>query len=216
MKLALLVANRGFFPSSVIEATYNDMHAAAHRAGVELIEIEPGKVKYNAVETTQEGMVYHDFLEAHHGEYAGIDDRHRMQERGHRRRSDRRGRKPCVERDDRRLYAEAEKAGQEDQQHEVLRQNIKGVSAPHKSGGGVHGRHHDRDQGRRRASHHVAGIDPAGVHGIPVLIMADKRDRDQGEHLIKHIERQDVPGKNPPQRRADRRQNPSAASENPG
>ena len=72
MKLALLVANRGFFPSSVIEATYDDMHAAAHRAGVELIEIEPGKVKYNAVETTQEGMVYHDFLEAHHGEYDGV------------------------------------------------------------------------------------------------------------------------------------------------
>lgn len=72
MKLALLVANRGFFPSSVIEATYGDMRAAAAKAGVELLEIEEGKVKYNAVETTQEGMVYHDFLEAHHGEYDGV------------------------------------------------------------------------------------------------------------------------------------------------
>ena len=72
MKLALLVANRGFFPSSVIEATYVDMRAAAARAGVELLEIEEGKVKYNAVETTQEGMVYHDFLEAHNGEYDGV------------------------------------------------------------------------------------------------------------------------------------------------
>ena len=72
MKLALLVANRGFFPSSVIEATYGDMRAAAAKVGVELLEIEPGKVKYNAVETTQEGMVYHDFLEAHRGEYDGV------------------------------------------------------------------------------------------------------------------------------------------------
>ena len=72
MKLALLVANRGFFPSSVIEATYGDMRAAAAKVGVELLEIEPGKVKYNAVETTQEGMVYHDFLETHHGEYDGV------------------------------------------------------------------------------------------------------------------------------------------------
>ena len=72
MKLALLVANRGFFPSSVIDATYDDMRAAAARAGVELLVIEPGKVKYNAVETTQEGMIYHDFLEAHRGEYDGV------------------------------------------------------------------------------------------------------------------------------------------------
>jgi len=72
MKLALLVANRGFFPSSVIEAAYDEMRQAAAKAGVELLEIEKDKVKYGAVETTQEGMVYHDFLEQHHGEYDGV------------------------------------------------------------------------------------------------------------------------------------------------
>ena len=72
MKLALLVANRGFFPSSVIESAYAEMRQAALKAGVELLEIEKDKVKYGAVETTQEGMVYHDFLEEHHGEYDGV------------------------------------------------------------------------------------------------------------------------------------------------
>lgn len=72
MKLALLVANRGFFPSSVIEAAYDEMRQAAQKVGVELLEIEKDKVKYGAVETTQEGMIYHDFLEAHHGEYDGV------------------------------------------------------------------------------------------------------------------------------------------------
>lgn len=72
MKLALLVANRGFFPSSVIESAYDEMRQAAAKAGVELMEIEKDKVKYGAVETTQEGMIYHDFLEAHHGEYDGV------------------------------------------------------------------------------------------------------------------------------------------------
>ena len=72
MKLALLVANRGFFPSSVIEAAYAEMREAGKKAGVEFLEIEKDKVKYGAVETTQEGMIYHDFLEEHHGEYDGV------------------------------------------------------------------------------------------------------------------------------------------------
>lgn len=72
MKLALLVANRGFFPSSVIESAYDDFRQVAAKAGVELLEIEKDKVKYGAVETTQEGMIYHDFLEAHHGEFDGV------------------------------------------------------------------------------------------------------------------------------------------------
>lgn len=72
MKLALLVANRGFFPSSVIESAYEEMRQAAAKANVELLEIEKDRVKYGAVETTQEGMIYHDFLQEHHGEYDGV------------------------------------------------------------------------------------------------------------------------------------------------
>lgn len=72
MKLALLVANRGFFPSSVIEAAYAEMKTAFAKAGVECLTIEEGKTKYNAVETTEDGNIYHAFLAAHRGEYDGL------------------------------------------------------------------------------------------------------------------------------------------------
>lgn len=72
MKLALLVANRGFFPSSVIESAYSEMLAAFEKVGVEALCIDDGLTKYNAVETTGEGMVYAKFLEAHRGEYDGL------------------------------------------------------------------------------------------------------------------------------------------------
>lgn len=72
MKLALLVANRGFFPSTVIDAAYTEMKAAFAKAGVECLTFEEGKTKYNAVETIPEGNLYHDFLEEHRGEYDGV------------------------------------------------------------------------------------------------------------------------------------------------
>ena len=72
MKLALLVANRGFFPSSVIESARADMLEAFKKAGVECLTIDADSVKYGAVESTAEGMIFADFLEAHRGEYDGI------------------------------------------------------------------------------------------------------------------------------------------------
>lgn len=72
MKLALLVANRGFFPSSVIESARADMLEAFKKAGVECLTIDADSVKYGAVESTAEGMIFADFLEAHRGEFDGI------------------------------------------------------------------------------------------------------------------------------------------------
>ena len=72
MKLALLVANRGFFPSSVIEAAYAEMKNAFVKAEIECLTLEEGKTKYNAVETTEDGNIYHEFLAAHRGEYDGL------------------------------------------------------------------------------------------------------------------------------------------------
>lgn len=72
MKLALLVANRGFFPSSVIDSAREDMRAAARECGVELLELPIDATHYGAVETTREGMIYADFLNAHRGEYDGV------------------------------------------------------------------------------------------------------------------------------------------------
>ena len=72
MKLALLVANRGFFPSSVIESAYSEMLTAFKKVGVEALCIDDGITKYNAVETTKEGKAYAKFLDAHRGEYDGL------------------------------------------------------------------------------------------------------------------------------------------------
>lgn len=72
MKLALLVANRGFFPSSVIDAAYEEMEAAFAKAGVDALTIDRSKTKYGAVETTEEGMIFARFLEEHRGEYDGL------------------------------------------------------------------------------------------------------------------------------------------------
>ena len=72
MKFALLVANRGFFPSSVIDSAYEDMRKAAERVGIELLEMDRSLTRYGAVETTQEGMIFARHLEAHHGEYDGL------------------------------------------------------------------------------------------------------------------------------------------------
>ena len=72
MKLALLVANRGFFPSSVIKSAYDEMKAAFLKAGVECLTIDEGLIKYDAVETTQEGSIFAGFLKEHRGEYDGL------------------------------------------------------------------------------------------------------------------------------------------------
>lgn len=72
MKLALLIANRGFFPSSVISSARAELTAAFARAGVEAIYPDLEATRYGAVETTAEGMVFAEFLEAHRGEYDGL------------------------------------------------------------------------------------------------------------------------------------------------
>lgn len=72
MKLALLIANRGFFPSSVISSAREEMTAAMKRAGVEPVYPNLSSTRYGAVETTAEGMVFADFLADHRGEYDGL------------------------------------------------------------------------------------------------------------------------------------------------
>jgi len=72
MKLALLIANRGFFPSSVIESAYADMKEAFSKAGLECLTIDRSMTKYGAVETTQDGFIFARFLEEHHNEYDGL------------------------------------------------------------------------------------------------------------------------------------------------
>ena len=72
MKIALLIANRGFFPSSVIHSARQEMLAAFSRAGIDAIYPEESATRYGAVETLQEGIVFSEFLAAHRGEYDGL------------------------------------------------------------------------------------------------------------------------------------------------
>jgi L-fucose isomerase-like protein len=72
VKLALLVANRGFFPSTVIESAREEMLQAAKNAGVELLIMDNSLTKYGAVETREEGEKYAEFLAEHYGEYDGL------------------------------------------------------------------------------------------------------------------------------------------------
>ncbi len=72
MKLAVLVANRGFFPSSVIESARKEMAEAVERAGAEALMSDPGLTRFGAVETRAEGEAFAGFLEEHAGEYEGL------------------------------------------------------------------------------------------------------------------------------------------------
>lgn len=72
MKLALLIANRGFFPHTVIESARKEMSDAIMLAGAEVLCIEESKTRYGAIETREEGEVFAEFLVANDGEYDGL------------------------------------------------------------------------------------------------------------------------------------------------
>lgn len=72
MKLALLVANRGFFPSSVIDSARAEMVEAINKAGAEALVMEIDRTKYGAVELREDGEEYAKFLAEHEGEYDGL------------------------------------------------------------------------------------------------------------------------------------------------
>ena len=72
MKLALLIANRGFFPSSVIESARAEMSEAVEKAGAEVLMMDSSLTRYGAVETRAEGEIFAHFLAEHEGEYDGL------------------------------------------------------------------------------------------------------------------------------------------------
>ena len=63
MKLALLIANRGFFPSSVIESARTEMIEAVQKAGAEVLMMDPAATRYGAVESRADGEIFADFLD---------------------------------------------------------------------------------------------------------------------------------------------------------
>ena len=72
MTLAVLVANRGFFPSSVIESARAEMKEAIEKAGAKALLSPVELTKYGAVETIADGMAFNEFLNEHRGEFDGL------------------------------------------------------------------------------------------------------------------------------------------------
>ena len=72
MKFALYFGNRGFMPAELIEGSRRDMMEAVTRAGHEYLIMDENATRYGAVETRDEGRLYHDWLKSHEGEYDGV------------------------------------------------------------------------------------------------------------------------------------------------
>ena len=72
MKFALFFGNRGFMPAELIEEAREDMIEAVIAAGYEVLVMDKNATRYGAIETRDEGRLYHDWLKTHEGEYDGI------------------------------------------------------------------------------------------------------------------------------------------------
>ena len=72
MKFALYFGNRGFMPGELITGARKDMVQAVTDAGYEYIAMDENLTRYGAIETRDEGKLYHDWLKSHEGEYDGV------------------------------------------------------------------------------------------------------------------------------------------------
>lgn len=60
MKFALFFGNRGFMPGELITGARKDMIKAVTDAGHEYIAMDEELTRYGAIETRDEGRMYHD------------------------------------------------------------------------------------------------------------------------------------------------------------
>ena len=72
MKFALFFGNRGFMPAELIAGARKEMIQAVTDAGHEALVMDENATRYGAVETRDEGLLYHDWLKSHEGEYDGV------------------------------------------------------------------------------------------------------------------------------------------------
>lgn len=72
MKFALFFGNRGFMPAELIEDARQEMIRAVTDAGHQVLYMDKDATRYGAVETRDEGRIYHEWLKSHDGEYDGV------------------------------------------------------------------------------------------------------------------------------------------------
>ncbi len=71
-KFALCFANRGFFPASLIAEARDELPRVLKGLGHEVLMLEKDATRYGAVETTEEGKRYAEFLARNRGSYGGV------------------------------------------------------------------------------------------------------------------------------------------------
>jgi L-fucose isomerase-like protein len=69
---ALFYGNRGLFPPTMIADAREELPRVVREMGHEVIMLEEEATNYGAVETTREGQVYANFLQANRGKYNGV------------------------------------------------------------------------------------------------------------------------------------------------
>ena len=136
--------------------------------------------------------------DAYDGERAGLDNGHGVQQRRHGRGRDRHGGQPRVNREQRRLDAEAHERHHKHRQQQILlvgdARHIQ-HAAVYELGRGVRavGQHeYHADEGQRRAADRIVQIGAAGVDRRCVQLVEHKRQRDQRQQLVKRIEREQI------------------------
>ena len=72
MKFALFFGNRGFMPAELISGAREEMKKAVQDAGYDYLIMEETATRYGAVETRDEGLIYHEWLAEHKGEFDGV------------------------------------------------------------------------------------------------------------------------------------------------
>lgn len=72
LTFALCFGNRGFMPGELILGARDDMVKAVTGAGYDYIMMEESATRFGAVETRDEGLLYHDWLRKHEGQYDGV------------------------------------------------------------------------------------------------------------------------------------------------
>lgn len=72
MTFALYFGNRGFMPAELIKTAREDLVKAVTKAGYHYLIMDENATRYGAVETRDEGIIYHDWLKNHEGEYDGV------------------------------------------------------------------------------------------------------------------------------------------------
>ena len=69
---ALCFANRTFMPGELISDARKELIQAVKNAGYDYIIMDDKLTRYGAVETREEGRLYHDFLEKNRGKFDGV------------------------------------------------------------------------------------------------------------------------------------------------